>query len=148
MVYKILAVATTATLFLTQSVAFAQRVSPSPDRLGNYYSYTPNWEVKSSALNCRSGPGTEFAIRTTFNRGTRFTLDTESKNPVVQLDKQQKPWLQVNYAGTTQAPCYVRSNSEFVVPMVEGCGRWDPKTQTCYCGVNEWDTQEQLCVAE
>lgn len=143
-----LTVATAATLLLTQSVAFAQRSSPKPDRRGDYYDFTPDWEVKSSSLNCRSGAGTRYRIIASFNRGIRFTLHSEFDAPVIQLDAQRKPWLQVKYAGTGEAPCYVRANNQYVVPMVEGCGRWDPIQQGCYCGVNEWDRQRQVCVAE
>ena len=149
-----LAVVTAATITLTQSVVFAQRSSPRPDRQGDYYSLdnsgsaSVNWEVKSTTLNCRSGPSTRYRILTSLRRGTQFVLHTEYDAPVIQLDSQRKPWLQVKWAGTGEAPCYVRANNQFIVPIVEGCGRWNPIAQVCYCGVNEWDSQQQACVAE
>jgi hypothetical protein len=62
MLHTIAAIVTATTVVLTQSVVFAQRSSPKPDRGGDYYSHTSDWEVKSSSLSCRSGPGSQYRV--------------------------------------------------------------------------------------
>jgi hypothetical protein len=145
---QVLLVVTGSICFLIPP-AFAQGISSKPDRQGDYRIHrSVNWEVKSSSLNCRNGAGNNYTVVTVLNRGSRFVLHTELEGLPISLDKQRKPWLRVKYDGTGENPCFVRANSQFIVPMVEGCGRWNPIRQSCYCGFNEWLPEEQRCVAE
>ena len=72
------------------------------------------WEVvpDPAGLNCRKGPGVEFAIVASFDPKSTVEVSSEF-SPVIQNDPRGNPWLAVSASGTT---CFVRSNSAFIRP--------------------------------
>ena len=108
-----------ATTAIAGSITASASAQPTADNRGNYNSTQDwkKWEVipDPGGLNCRKGPGVEFAIVAALDPKT--TLDVSSNfSPLIQNDPRGNPWLAVSASDTT---CFVRANSAFIRPAEE-----------------------------
>lgn len=112
-----LAMATVATaMILLPLPVFAQA---RPDSRGDYYSWAANWivAVNSGNLNCRSGPGTNYRVATSFPKASYLATFSELEGNPIRLDRQDRPWVRIKWSGTSGSPCFVRANVSFIGAM-------------------------------
>ena len=101
------------------AIALTASAEPTADNRGNYNSTQDwdKWEVipDPAGVNCRKGPGVEFAIVAALE--PKKIVDVSSEfSPQIQNDPRGNPWLAVSASGTS---CFVRANSAFIRPAKE-----------------------------
>lgn len=107
------------------TAAMATPLMPIPDTNGDYYSVREarRWTVVDrdpNGLNCRSGPGTNYAVVVVQPQGQTLYLASEHFGggpPYINLDERELPWLKVD--GGYESYCFVRANSWFIQPIQE-----------------------------
>lgn len=101
------------------AIALTASAEPTADNRGNYNSTQDwdKWEVipDPAGVNCRKGPGVEFAIVAAFDPKKIVEVSSEF-SPLIQNDPRGNPWLAVNASDTS---CFVRANSAFIRPAKE-----------------------------
>ncbi|MGF1603824.1 MAG: hypothetical protein ACFCU8_17730 [Thermosynechococcaceae cyanobacterium] len=84
--------------------------------------YKGPYEVIASRLNCRSGPGLNFRVRTSIQQGKQILAQR------VVYDQKQSPWL------LTDRNCFVRGDSAYLKysgPGEDPSTMCDPRTEPC-----------------
>lgn len=79
-----------------------------------------SWQVVSSSLNCRNGPGTGYEVLQKFTKDdpleARTSYGRMSNVDPINLDCRGLPWMHLT---THYGDCFVRSNSQYITPRID-----------------------------
>lgn len=115
---KLTLAAAIASLSLAASAAI-----PQPNNNGDFRSASARqWrvvDIDSNGLNCRSGPGNEYAVKQRFRKNSVLLVGTNrnsSRSTLIRNDRRGLPWLLVSLRNDS---CFVRANARFIVPIAD-----------------------------
>jgi len=118
MLKQLLSISLVSSITIFPGTVLASSALPKANTNGDY-DYTHEaiiWQVvDSDGLNCRGGPGINFAVEEVKPLGT--FIEVTGGSPYISDDRKGLPWLQVK--GEKTSSCFVRANRRFLQPRRE-----------------------------